>query len=52
MSDLNGMGGMLWWTANVLLSVLAIAIVFYDGFGLAVMVWLIGFFILMAVRPI
>jgi hypothetical protein len=50
-NHLNGMGEALWWTANVLLSALAIAIAFYDGAFLAIATWAIGFLLLMVFRP-
>jgi len=42
---------MLWWVANVLLSLLAIAVAYYDGVVLAFVVWFLLFLILMVFRP-
>lgn len=41
----------LWWTANVLVSILTIAIAYYDGPVSAILAWGILTIILMAIRP-
>lgn len=44
-------GETLWWLAHVLLSILAVAIAFYDGLLLSIATWFIGFLLLMVFRP-
>jgi hypothetical protein len=47
----NGTGTTLWLVANVLLSILAIVIVYYDDLLTSVLVWIVGFSILIVFRP-
>jgi hypothetical protein len=42
---------MLWWTANLLASILAIAIAYFDGLLLSVLAWVTMVLILMVFRP-
>jgi hypothetical protein len=42
---------LLWLTANILVSVLAIAIAFYDGLLLSIVTWCILMLVLMVFRP-
>lgn len=51
MESNDDLGERLWWTATVLLSVLVVAIAYYDGIYLALATWAVLFFILMIIRP-
>lgn len=47
----NNAGESLWWIANILVSILTIAIAFYDGIVTATATWFVLTIILMLLRP-
>lgn len=47
----NNAGESLWWIANVLVSILAIAVAFYDGIVTATATWFILTVVLLLLRP-
>ena len=44
-------GDVLWWAAVLILSVLAVAIAFYNDVASSIATWLIFFIVLLRLRP-